>query len=66
MGIDDGAKQFCGVQPGCHIIQDARETYVIFCVRLGRRGEVDVYPTTELDARALVRAKRDWQRSDSW
>ena len=34
--------------------------------RIGRCGEVVVYPTMEPDARALVRTKGEWIRDDSW
>ena len=66
LGGDDRADRFRGVQPGCHVGQDACETHVVLWSRLGRRGEVEVCPTTEPDAPALVRAKREWIRDDLW
>ena len=66
LGSDDGAEPFRGVQPGRHVGQDSRETHVVLWSRLGWREEVDVCPTTEPDARALVRAKGEWNRDDSW
>ena len=65
LGGDDGADRFLSVQPGRHVSQDARETHVVLWSRLGRRGEVDIYTTTEPDARALVRAKGN-ARNDDW
>ena len=52
LGGDNVAERFRGVQPGCHVGKDARETQVVLWGRLGRRGKVDVYPTLQLDARA--------------
>ena len=66
LGGDDGAERFRGVQPGCHVDHDACDTHVVLSIRLGRRGEVDVYPMTEPDAQALIRAKGKWSRDDSW
>ena len=63
---DNGAEHFRGVQPGRHVGQYARETHVVLWGWIGPHGEVDVCPTTETDAHALVRAKREWRRSDSW
>ena len=62
---DNGAERFRGVQPGCHVGQDARETQVVFWGRIGQRGKVDVYPALEPDACALVHAKGEWGRNDS-
>ena len=64
LGSIGRAERFCGVQPGLYDGQDARETHV--GSQIGRRGEVDVCPTTEPDARALVRAIREWIRNDLW
>ena len=64
LGSDNGVERFHGVQSGCHVGQDARETHVVLCRRLGWRGEVDVCPTTEPDARVLVRTKGEWIRDD--
>ena len=66
LGGDGGAERFHGVQLGRHVGQDSRETHVVLWSRLGRLGEVDVCPMTELDARAIVRAKGEWIRDDSW
>ena len=66
LGGDDGAERFQGVQPDCHVGEDARETHVVLWIWLGRRGEVDVCTTLEPDARALVCAKGEWIRNDSW
>ena len=65
LGGDDRADLFRGVQPVRHVGQDARETHVVLWSRLGRRGEVDVCPTKEPDARTLVRAKGEWIRDES-
>ena len=65
-GGDDGAERFCGVKPGRFVGQDARETHVVLWSQLGRRGEVDVCPTMEPEARALVRTKGERIRNDSW
>ena len=63
---DDGAERFRGVQLGHHVGQDACETHVVLWSRLGRHGEVSVYPMLEPYARALVHAKREWSRDESW
>ena len=47
------AERFRSVQPGCQVIQDARETHVVLWSRFGQRGEIDVYPTMEPDARVF-------------
>ena len=60
------AERFHGVQPGCHVSQDARETHVVLWIQLGRCGEVGVCLKTELDVRVFVRAKGEWSRDDSW
>ena len=52
LGGDNRVERFRSVQPGCQVIQDARETHVVLWSRFGQRGEIDVYPTTEPDARA--------------
>ena len=65
LGGDDGEDRFRGVQPGRHVSQDALETQVVLWGRLGRLGKVDVYPTLEQDALALVRAKGEWGHDDS-
>ena len=66
MGVNDGTERFRSVEPGLHVGQDGRETHVVLWSRLGRRGEVDVCPTLEPDARTLVRAKGEWSCDDSW
>ena len=66
LGGDDWVEHFCGVKPGRYVGQDARETHVVFWIRLGRRGEVYVCSTTEPDTCALVRAKGEWSRDDLW
>ena len=63
---DERAERFRGVQPGCHVVQDACETQVVLWGRLGRRGKVYACPAFEPDARALVRAKGEWSSNDSW
>ena len=66
MGGDDGAERLRGVKPGRHVGQDARETHVVLWIRLGRRGEVDVCPTTEPDAHTLVRTQGEWSQNELW
>ena len=63
---DDRAERFYGIHPGFQLGQDTCETHVVLWSRLGRHGEVDVCPTTETDARALVRVKGEWIHNVSW
>ena len=65
LGGDDGAKCFRGVQPVCHVGQDACENQVVLCGRIGRLGKVNVCLALEPDARALVCAKGEWG-CDDW
>ena len=58
LGGDDGAERFRGVQLGRHVSQDARETYVVLWVQIGRSGDVGVCRTLEPDARACPRDGR--------
>ena len=64
LGGDAGAECFRGLQPGCHVGQDARETCVVLWDGLGWRGKFGLGPPTESDARLFVCAKREWSHSD--
>ena len=61
------AERLCGMQPGRHIGQDARDTQLVLlgCLgRLGRLGHVEVCPALEPYMSTLVRAKGEWGRNN--
>ena len=58
LGGEDGAERFCGLQPGHHVGQEARETCVILWEQLGRRGEV-FFKTTDRTRCARLSAQRE-------
>ena len=64
LGGNDWTERFGCMQPGRHVGKNARETQVFLWGRRGRLWEVYFYPSLELDARALVRAKVKWCRDN--